>query len=351
MKNTPPISSLRIRTGGFSLVEVMIAITLGLLLTAAVLQLFVGNSATFRTTDAISRVQENARYAQSVLNQELRMVGYRGCLSKQTIAITNTLNNSSTLAYNFALGLRGYNDLPTSLPSELSDLLADDPAPLAGSDLLLVQGPTGPSIPIVANNNAAQLFASADAATELTTGDIALVTDCSKARVFQITNLTAAANRTNVVHSNSGAFVPGNAISSWDPNDKNQIFGPGSELMSYRSSTYYLAITPDRGTPALFHKINSQEAEVLLDEVYALQILYGVDTNGDRQTDLYQNAAAITDWSRVLTIRLQLILGSEEAGVVPQPQSLSFNGSTFTAPDTRWYMSSVVTAVLRNRLN
>ena len=94
MKNTPPISSFRIRTGGFSLVEVMIAITLGLLLTAAVLQLFVGNSATFRTTDAISRVQENARYAQSVLNQELRMVGYRGCLSKQTIAITNTLNNS-----------------------------------------------------------------------------------------------------------------------------------------------------------------------------------------------------------------------------------------------------------------
>ena len=121
--------------------------------------------------------------------------------------------------------------------------------------------------------------------------------------------------------------------------------------MSYRSSTYYLAIDPDSGAPALFHKINSQEAEVLMDDVYALQILYGVDTNGDRQTDLYQNAAAITDWSRVLTIRLQLILGSEEAGVVPQPQSLAFNGSTFTAPDTRWYMSSVVTAVLRNRLN
>ena len=77
----------------------------------------------------------------------------------------------------------------------------------------------------------------------------------------------------------------------------------------------------------------------------------GVDTNGDRQTDLYQNSAAITDWSRVLTLRLQLILGSAETGVVPQPQSLSFNGSTFTAPDTRWYTSSVVTAVLRNRLN
>ncbi len=279
------------------------------------------------------------------------MVGYRGCLSKQNVAITNTLNSSSTLAYNFSLSLRGYNDLPTSLPTALSNLLADDPTPLPGSDLLLVQGPAGPSIPIVANNNTAQLFASADAATAFNTGDIALVTDCSKARVFQITNLTTAANRTNVVHSNSGAFVPGNAIASWDPNDKNQIFEPGSELMSYRSSTYYLAMNPDSGTPALFHKINTQDAEVLLDDVYALQILYGVDTNGDRQTDLYQNSAAITDWSRVLTLRLQLILGSAETGVVPQPQSLSFNGSTFTAPDTRWYTSSVVTAVLRNRLN
>jgi prepilin-type N-terminal cleavage/methylation domain-containing protein len=77
MKKTPPIASFRIRIGGFSLVEVMIAITLGLLLTAAVLQLFVGTQQ-HSEPQMPSAASKKMPHAQSVLNQELRMVGYRG---------------------------------------------------------------------------------------------------------------------------------------------------------------------------------------------------------------------------------------------------------------------------------
>src|SRR5574344_1131133 len=125
-----PMTS-RARHQGFGLVEVMIAITLGLLLTAAVLQLFVSNSTTYRSTNSIGVVQDNARFAQDLLSKELRMTGYRGCWSKQNIAVTNTLKPATTLTSDFRAGLRGYNNLTASLPTELSTYLTGDPKPLA----------------------------------------------------------------------------------------------------------------------------------------------------------------------------------------------------------------------------
>jgi type IV pilus assembly protein PilW len=343
----------RIRQQGFGLVEVMVAITLGLLLTAAVLQLFVSNNTTYRTTNSVGVVQDNARFAQDLLSKELRMTGYRGCLSKQNVAVTNTLNNATTLTYDFSAGLRGYNNLTATLPTELSSHLTGDPKPLANTDLLLIQGPSSIPIAIVANNDAANLFAAPAAMTLLKEGDIALITDCSKARIFQITNLTAAGGKVNVVHSEDKNAIPGNAkgYASWEPNNKSDNFGTNAELMGYQSSTYYLATNSATGQPALYRKLNGGLATPLLDYVFDLQILYGVDTNGDRQTDSYQTANNVSNWGNVLTLKLQLLLGSEETGIVTKKQTFTFNGATFSATDTRWYMPTTITAVLRNRLN
>jgi len=346
----------RIRQQGFGLVEVMVAITLGLLLTAAVLQLFVSNNTTYRTTNSVGVVQDNARFAQDLLSKELRMTGYRGCLSKQNVAITSVLESATTLTYDFSAGLRGYNNLTATLPTELSSHLTGDPKPLANTDLLLIQGPSSIPVAIVANNDAAQLFAAPAAMTLLKDGDIALITDCSKARIFQITELSQASpSKVNIRHVKNNesphAYVPGNNTSSWDPNNKNEIFGTNAELMSYQTSTYYLATNSATGQPALYRKLNGGLATPLLDYVFDLQILYGVDTNGDRQTDSYQTANNVSNWGNVLTLKLQLLLGSEETGIAPKKQSFTFNGATFSAADTRWYMPTTITAVLRNRLN
>lgn len=344
---TKPIHSNR----GFSLVEVMVAIVLGLLLTAATLQLFIGNSTTFRTTDASARVQENARFAQALFNKELRMTGYRGCLSKQNVPVTNTLNQATTLTYSFATNLRGYDDLSGSLPAELATHLTGDPAPLLHSDLLLIQGPVDSPVPIVANSDANQVFANAGSEAILGVGNIVLVTDCTKARIFQITSLTVNGSQVSIGHSSNTGVTPGNNAAVWDPTNRAQLFGPGSELMIYQTTTYFLAINNDTGLPALYRKVNSQPATILLDNIFELQILYGSDTNSDRQVDIYQTANNIADWSSVLTIRLQFILGSEETGITTEPQKFAFNSGNFEATDSRWYMPTVITSVLRNRLN
>jgi type IV pilus assembly protein PilW len=61
---------------GFTLVELMVAVTIGLLLTVAVAQLFVGSRRSYATSDDLSRMQENMRYAHDVLSRTIRMSGY-----------------------------------------------------------------------------------------------------------------------------------------------------------------------------------------------------------------------------------------------------------------------------------
>lgn len=66
---------------GLSLVELMIALALGLLVTAAVLGIFLSGSRNYQQDDRVARMQENGRYALNVLSEELAMAGYWGGLS------------------------------------------------------------------------------------------------------------------------------------------------------------------------------------------------------------------------------------------------------------------------------
>ncbi len=61
---------------GFSLIEMMIAIVIGLLITIVVGNIFLGSKDTFRTQDDASRLAENARFAMTVLNRTIRNTGF-----------------------------------------------------------------------------------------------------------------------------------------------------------------------------------------------------------------------------------------------------------------------------------
>jgi len=65
------------RTAGFSLVELMIALVLGLILVGSAADVMISTKQTFQTTDELSRIQENGRFALDVLVRDIRMAGYR----------------------------------------------------------------------------------------------------------------------------------------------------------------------------------------------------------------------------------------------------------------------------------
>lgn len=67
-----------IKNKGFSLVELMIAMTIGLMISAALIQVFIGSKKTYRTIDANETVQENMRVAMELM---VESIGYAGFMS------------------------------------------------------------------------------------------------------------------------------------------------------------------------------------------------------------------------------------------------------------------------------
>lgn len=66
---------------GFGLVEIMVALVLGMVVSLGIVQIFTAARGTYQSQNAAARMQEDARFILSKLIQEIRMTGMYGCLS------------------------------------------------------------------------------------------------------------------------------------------------------------------------------------------------------------------------------------------------------------------------------
>lgn len=82
---------------GISLVEVMISMTLGLLVLAAMTTVFVNNSQSRRELNNAATQLENGRYALQILKDELSMAGYYDALANLTSGATTAAPCSTTV--------------------------------------------------------------------------------------------------------------------------------------------------------------------------------------------------------------------------------------------------------------
>lgn len=89
---------------------------------------------------------------------------------------------------------------------------------------------------------------------------------------------------------------------------------------------------------------------VLLDNVEDLQILYGIDSNGDQSVDQY--TATPADWDDVVTARVCVLIRSEKTNIVSAGNYLNCNGVSVANPaDMRLRRAFTATFNLRNRIN
>lgn len=146
--------------GGIGLVELMIAMTLSLVIGAAVIQVFLGQRQTYRTQDDMARVQENARFAFEQIAQDIRQVGYWGCSRKATI-----VNDTGDIAFN------DINDKAIMETGGNLDLLFLNPQPVSevGGDSLT--GNT-PPVRVVADCSNATMFESNNVPAGYPTGSL-----------------------------------------------------------------------------------------------------------------------------------------------------------------------------------
>ncbi len=104
---------------GFTLVEIMVALLIGIVLLAGISQLLVGNRNTYRFQSNLSRLQENGRYALEMLSRNLRMAGFRSYpntpLTNGLAGVENGTSDEITIRYQSAIDCLG-NNVAGALP-------------------------------------------------------------------------------------------------------------------------------------------------------------------------------------------------------------------------------------------
>ena len=66
------------RQGGLSLIELMIALLVGLLLLGGLIQIYLSSKQSYNAQEQLARMQENGRFAMDLITRDLRRTGYWG---------------------------------------------------------------------------------------------------------------------------------------------------------------------------------------------------------------------------------------------------------------------------------
>lgn len=337
---------------GFTLIELMVAITIGLFLSAVVGGVFVSSKDAFNYQDAMSRLQENARFAMERISRDVRMAGYRGCgdLSK----VANTVNNGSTSWWlNFTTPVMGYNNLSASQ--------TQFPSAIAGSDAIVLLGVDGSDeLSVISHNPVAATIQTTQHSIQ--PGAILIITDCSQTSVFQVSGPSNINfNATNVNHNTGNTITPGNCnkeLGASCPTAKQYTFKPGASLLQMYANAYYVraSATANNGNALWACSITDQtngaaQCGELINGVENMQIEYGVDTDSNSSANAYLAAGSVTNWNQVVSVRISLLMSTPpSAGNLSSKfQTYSYNGSSVTASDRRVRHSYSSVINLRNR--
>ncbi|MEH6824820.1 MAG: PilW family protein [Motiliproteus sp.] len=347
MRNRPDQSMLN-RQSGFSMVELMVAMTLGLLLTAAVLQAFVGAKQTYEFQQEFSRIQENGRFAMEFLSRDIRQADYWGCLN-DGVKVQSILNGSGG-PDDFAAGLFGFDDVPEASTGYHS-FFGGQP------DAITLQGGRLGGIPVISTPSDSAANIKLDILNHpngkaIDEGDILLVTDCTEAVIFQVTN-TQGANNT-VVHQ-TGTQTPGNSQQGLD-----YSFGPDATVLEVSDIRYWIRKGVS-GEPALIRGTRGDDWQTggieLVEGVENLQILYGEDTSGNGSPNRFASASSSIDMADVVSVQIHLVTRSlrdnlrqvDDAHI--EDLLVDYNGGPKSSNDRRLRKVFMSTIAIRNRLD
>lgn len=334
---------------GVSLIELMVSITIGLILMAGVLSIFFSSKVTYFANEKTARLQENGRVALDLITHDVRSAGYMGCA--RAVPFTSTLNSSTSLLWNYAIPLQGFESSGTGTWSPALAAGTLNPAPINDSDVLVVRALERDGISRRVQLDLADPTASPQvlSTTAVANGTIMLITDCQAASVFQLTGYTAGAPAT-LSHALGGS-TPGNQTI-----DLGWQYRTGSRVTPMQTFIYYVANDPVSGEPALYRQTGAtQPADLLIEGVQALQVSYAEDTNGDRIADVHRPASAVGNWDDVLSVTLAMLIRSVEQGTDVDAKTYQLLptavGGKLINPvdDRRMRMVFTTTIALRNR--
>jgi type IV pilus assembly protein PilW len=277
---------------GVGLVEIMISLVLGLLVTGAIVQIYLTTKRQNDMQTSLTGRQEAARFAAQLIQRDAQMAGFRGCL-RDLGTVVNTLNNANDFLYNYGQHVVGFNNAG-GLPASITNVVA-------GTDVLTLRTVDDPNVELTAGmaaNTDDPVTVAGLATLPFMPGDVALVADCSGAAVFQVNEYDPATGAIEHV----AAGTPGNASLSL-----GRRFGAGAQVYTMRTTTYYIRESANGTGPALWRRVGLQNPQELAEGIENMQVLYGEDTDGDQSPNVYRTADAVGDWTQVVSLQVALL--------------------------------------------
>lgn len=314
---------------GLSIIELMISLTLGLVLMAGVVQVFLANKVSQRMEQSISRVQENGRIALDMITQDLRSAAYIGCaapirLDNSTKAeIEVSAKDVAVTGANFARdSVRGYSRLESgwkpALPSYLSSGSGNVSSARVGSDVVFLYSSTdsGAHINGSASGSGTISVERPSATSEcFRKKDVVLISNCATADLVRVTNDPNCENA--IVSLEHDSSLNSNAALSAtysSPSGAELTSGSRPRVLKFYQNVYSVQKTnrkyPD-GTDiyALYRSANGDAAQELVEGIEFLRIEFGEQLPNGNLRYVAPSDATIK-WENVVSARVGVLARS-----------------------------------------
>ena len=374
---------------GLSLIEVMVAMAIGVILMLGITQIFSASRAAFSSNEGLARIQENSRFAMEFIRQDLRMAGNMGCLNELGYAgnIFNHLLPPVTAGPPTAVHWPYRLDLPVevyefqntgpgttiavaetrttpgtgswspALPTALAGSAYDN------SDVIVVRylsADFARLTDIVAAGGSESITVNAADAAYIQPGSIYGITDCKKVSLMQVN----AGGVTN--------FGSGINLRVWDAMESD--YSPFSIIHRYHFVAYFVGRGADGG-PALMRRALENNgalgaAEEVVPGVESLQVVLGVNFSlrtrliGDRPdayltadqvqagTGPWSPSNAAQRWASVVNFRVGMLIRNDRPGASETPTNLPRIADTTVTPpqDGRMRQTYEAQVAIRNRV-
>lgn len=308
---------------GVTLLELMIALALGAIVSLGAVQLFDASQRSASLGEGQARLQENGRFALAFLREAVRSAGLAPCAGL-TPTLRSTLQGGTgdEPPPRFALGagLGGFDGGDRGFaPSLTGNDLGLDAANLrAGSDVLVVRGFQGEGLRLVSDmpEPSSVLFTEPPADPALfASGAVLLISDCRRGTIFQLQSAGFTGRGFRLTRTRGANPSPGNFTT--DLYFDGSPFAAGATLQAVSVRSFFIAPgvgENNRGDapPTLYQK-RAGAAEALVEGVEDLQLRFAVDQDGDGVPEQYLSAGSVADFATVRAVELSVLATSVDA--------------------------------------
>ena len=309
--------SLNIKSSGFTIVEMMIAMVISLFLLGGVAQIFLASKQSYTTGEEASRMQENGRFAMDIMSRDIRMAGFLPCRI-QDGEVANSVDSTDDI-YNFFDAAIDADEYGVSAFAGYPAVGGAATERVASSDAIrILRGGSEPSC-VSSHVPASATIHLCGPSSDFEKGDILLVCDAEKAAMFQLSGPASAPPHSTLVHNTGAAGItPGNCskdlgkpTTSGDCSTNTLVqFAMDAQVVKFTSVSYYIGVSTSGTTTSLYRIILDQAPVELIEDIETMQILYGEDTDADGIANQYVTGDSIADSNNVVAIRIGLLVKS-----------------------------------------